>query len=105
MSLHGKKLGVLLSASPDQPNFERGVKLAETALEQGVTVYLYFIDEAVLGLEDPRIHNLKERGMNLFACAYAAQRRRLPIGDQATFAGLSIVHDLIANTDRFISFN
>jgi len=27
------------------------------------------------------------------------------LGDQATFGGLTIVNDLIAGTDRFVSFN
>lgn len=100
-----KKLGVLLSAPPDAPNFDRGLKLAQTALDLGITVYLYCIDEAVAGIDDPRVQRLKESGLNLFACAYAAQRRHITIAEQATFAGLSIVHDLIANTDRFVSFN
>jgi len=43
--------------------------------------------------------------LHLFACAYGARRRNLPLTDQATFAGLSVVSDLIAGTDRFVSFN
>jgi sulfur relay (sulfurtransferase) complex TusBCD TusD component (DsrE family) len=105
MSLRGKKLGVLISADPDHPNFERGLKLAETALAEGVTVYLYCIDDAVPGVQSPRLKALKERGLKLFACAYGAQRRNLALGDDATFAGLTVVTDLITGTDRFVSFN
>lgn len=105
MSLRGKKLGILISASPEQPNFERGVKLAETALAEGVLVYLYCIDEAVPGVQDPRLETLKERGLKLFACAYGAQRRSLALSDKATFAGLTVVTDLLTSTDRFLTFN
>jgi sulfur relay (sulfurtransferase) complex TusBCD TusD component (DsrE family) len=103
--LRGKKLGLLLSVSPEHPNFERGLRLAQTAIQQGVQVYLYCIDEAVAGVAHPRLQALQKEGVKLYACAYGAQRRNLPLSDQATFAGLTIVSDLIASTDRFVSFN
>ena len=105
MPLAGKKLGLLISVPPEHPGFNHGVRLAETALERGVLVYLYCIDEAVKGLDDPRLQRLKQGGLKLFACAYGAQRLRIPTGDQATFGGLTIVNDLIAATNRFVSFN
>jgi sulfur relay (sulfurtransferase) complex TusBCD TusD component (DsrE family) len=105
MPLRGKKLGLLISVPPEHPNFNHGVRLAETALARGVKVYLYCIDDAVKGLDDPRMNQLKARGLNLFACAYGAQRRGIRVGEQATFGGLTIVNDLIAGTDRFVSFN
>ena len=102
MSLQGKKLGLLISAAPDHPNFRHGVRMAEAAVRRGVNVYLYCIDEAVRGLDDPQLHGLKTQGLNLFACAYGAQRRNIPLSQAATFAGLTIVSDLIAGTDRFV---
>ena len=105
MELAGKKLGVLLSARPEQPNFTHAIALAEAALKRGVQVYFYCIDEAVAGLDRPSLQKLKAQGANLFACAYGAQKRNLSLGDLATFAGLSTVSDLIASTDRFVSFN
>jgi hypothetical protein len=105
MSLAGKKLGVLLSAAPGQPNFNHAIALASEAANKGVQVYFYCLDDSVGGLNDPALQKLKAQGINLFACAYGAQRRNLSLGDLATFAGLSTVNDLIANTDRFVSFN
>lgn len=105
MSLRGKKLGLLLSTEPAHPSFRHGVNLAAAAVDAGVTVYLYCIDEAVSGVGDPQLQSLRGRGLNLFACAYAAQRRRLPCTEVATFGGLGLVNDLIAGTDRFLSFN
>jgi hypothetical protein len=105
MSLRGKKLGLLLSTRPDTPNFRHGVNLAEAALAAEVKVYLYCIDDAVHGVGDARLQSLKARGLNLYACAYAAQRRNIPVNELAAFAGLSVVSDLIAGTDRFLSFN
>lgn len=105
MSLAGKSLGVLISCAPTEANFQHGVKLAETAVNTGVSVYLYCLDEAVTGLGDERLQSLQTRGLRLFGCAYAAQRRQLPLNDLATFVGLPMLSDVMANTDRFISFN
>lgn len=105
MDGRGKKLGLLLSRGPDHPNFQHGLGLAEAALQAGVEVYLYCIDEAVRGVDDPRLQALKTRGLRLYACAYGANRRQIPMSDCAVFAGLATVSDLIAATDRFVSFN
>jgi sulfur relay (sulfurtransferase) complex TusBCD TusD component (DsrE family) len=105
MSLRGKKLGVLLSTRPDQPGFKHGLCLAEAAMNQGVDVYLYCIDDAVHGIDQPQLQSLAARGLKLYACAHGAQRRGLPVNDKAAFAGLAVVSDLIAATDRFVSFN
>jgi hypothetical protein len=100
-----KKLGLLLSTRPEHSSFCHGVSLAEAAVDQGVQVFLYCIDDAVLGLSDHRLQALRARGLRLFACAYGAHRRNLPVTDQAVFAGLTVVSELMASTDRFLSFN
>lgn len=105
MSLRGKKLGLLISSQPESPKFQQGLQLAEAAMDEGVDVYLYCIDDAVSGVNHAKLQTLKERGLKLYACAYGAHRRNFPLSDKATFAGLTIVSDLIAGTDRFLSFN
>lgn len=105
MSLSRKKLGVLLSARPGDAGFEQGLRVAGAALDQGVDVYLYCIDEAVRGVDDARLQALRTRGLKLYACAYGAHRRNIPLSDRAAFAGLTVVSDLMAGTDRFLSFN
>lgn len=105
MQLRGKKLGLLLSTRPEHPSYKHGLRLAEAALSQGILVYLYCIDDAVWGVGDPHLQALKSRGLNLYACAYGAQRRNIPMSDLAAFAGLGVVSDLMASTDRFLSFN
>jgi sulfur relay (sulfurtransferase) complex TusBCD TusD component (DsrE family) len=104
MPLIGKKFGILISSRPEDARFRHGLQLAEAALNQGLQIYLYCIDDAVTGLADAQLQRLKARGANLFACAYGAQQRNIPLSDLATFAGLTVVSDLIANTDRFVSF-
>ena len=105
MLLRGKKLTLLLSTTPDHPNFQHGIRVAESALAKGVDVYLYCIDDAVTGVDDLRLQKLKAGGVKLFACAYGTLRRNLALSDRAVFAGLTILSDLISGTDRFLSFN
>jgi sulfur relay (sulfurtransferase) complex TusBCD TusD component (DsrE family) len=101
----GRKLGILLSAGPDKPSFRHGVRFAAAAVEAGCDVFLYCIDDAVAGVRDPDLQALKSRGVRFYACAYGAHQRHLPVDDSATFAGLTVVSDLVASTDRFVSFN
>ena len=105
MEVRGKKLGVLISCRPEEPGFRHGVNLAQAALQRGVNVYLYCIDEAVRGVADPVLQRLKGEGLSLYACAYGAHKRSMPLSTDATFAGLTVVNDLIAGTDRFVCFN
>lgn len=103
--LTGRKLGILIAAAPEAAGFRHGLGLAEAALRAGVDVYCYCLDDAVTGVLDPRLQALRGRGLKLFACAYGADRRNLPLNDLATFAGLTVVSDLIASTDRVVCFN
>ena len=105
MTLRGKKLGLLLSTFPHLSGFRLGLRLAEAALDQGMRVYVYCVDDAVHGIGDSQLQALRTRGLVLYACAYGAQRRSIARDDRAVFAGLTVVSDLIAGTDRFLSFN
>ncbi|NBP23446.1 MAG: hypothetical protein EBU81_02580 [Proteobacteria bacterium] len=105
MSFDGKKLGILISAPPEAPAFLHGVRFAEAALRAGCVVYLYCIDLAVAGVGHPELQSLRSRGLKFYACAYGAHHHGIPVDDRATFAGLTVVSDLIASTDRFVSFN
>jgi len=105
VSVPVRKLGLLLSCAVTEPGFRHGVRLAQAALAGGVDVYLYCIDDGVTGVRDPELQSLRGRGLKLYACAYGAHQRGLPVDDTAAYAGLTVVSDLIASTDRFVSFN
>lgn len=104
MSASGK-LGILLSCTPEHPNFRHGLELARVALKRGLRVYLYCIDDAVTGIAGSGMQSLKSDGLVLYGCAFSARCRNVPINDLAAFTGLTIVSDLMAGTDRFVSFN
>lgn len=94
----------MISGGPEKGSFTAACGLAEAALKAGVQVYVYCMDEGVRGVGDARIQALKGSGAQLFACAYSAQRRDIPIDERAAFSGLATVSDLMAGTDRFLSF-
>ena len=56
-------------------------------------------------MSDPRLAKLKDDGLNLFGCAYSMRQRQLPLDDSAVFTGLSVLSDIMADTDQFESFN
>ena len=95
----------MLSVSPDEPGYDQALGQAEAALAKGVKVYLYCIDDAVPGIGDPRLAKLRADGLNLFGCAYSMRQRKLPLDDSAVFSGLSVLSDIMADTDRFESFS
>jgi predicted peroxiredoxin len=105
MAQRARKLGILISAGPETPSFRHGVRFASAAVDSGCDVFLYCIDDAVAGVRDAELQSLKQRGVRFYACAYGAHQRHLPVDDSATFAGLTVVSDLVAGTDRFVSFN
>ncbi|MGB1788143.1 MAG: hypothetical protein ACPHP2_02155 [Limisphaerales bacterium] len=100
-----QKLGLMVSVAPDAPGFGQALGQAKAALARGDKVYLYCIDDAVPGLSDPRLAKLKGDGLNLFGCAYSMRQRKLPLDDSAVFTGLSVLSDIMADTDQFESFN
>ena len=100
-----KKLGILVSCPPAHRNFAHAVSLARAGVARRLQVYLYCIDEAVHGVSRKEVQKLKADGLVLYGCAFSARTRNLPIDDLATYSGLTVVSDLMASTDRFVSFN
>ena len=102
--LKGKKLGVLLTTDLKHPNFRPAVALMNVAIDGGVRVYLYCVDEGVRSVATPELQALKDRGASLFGCAYGAGRRNIPLDESAAWSGLTVLADVVGSTDRFVSF-
>tara|TARA_B100000029_G_scaffold160893_2_gene156800 strand:- start:2852 stop:3337 length:486 start_codon:yes stop_codon:yes gene_type:complete len=104
-TLAGKKLGVLLSVGPEHPNFAHSIRLAGTAMEAQLEVFFYCLDDGVTAVDHPELQTMRAAGMRLFACAYGAQRRKIPPNENAIYGGLTMLSDMVYATDRFVSFN
>jgi sulfur relay (sulfurtransferase) complex TusBCD TusD component (DsrE family) len=103
MDLAGKTLGLMVAAGPDRPALDTALGLGHAALDRGVGVYLYLIDDGVIAVEDPRVQALAGRGARLFVCAYGCQKRGRPLSDRATNCGLVVLTDVVQGTDRFLA--
>jgi len=103
VDLTGKKLGVLLTTGPEHPNFRPALALMNAAVDSGVRLYLYCIDEGVRAVATPEIQALKDRA-SLFGCAYGAHRHHIAVDDSAAWSGLTVLADVVGSTDKFVSF-
>ena len=103
-TLNRKKLGIMVAAGPGRKNFLHAIQTAEAGARQGAEVYLYFIDEAVLGLGLPEVRALGKKGIRVFGCAFSLQKRRLPLDTEATMVGLTMLNEIMTGSDRFLSF-
>ena len=104
-AVNKKRLGILLSTSPQHPNLKTVIHLAQTARSQKMEVYLYLVDDGVYTLNNEQLTGLTQEGVKLFACAYAAQKRSIQLSDKANFCGLVVFSDLVNGCDRFIALN
>lgn len=96
-----RALGMLLTTAPGSVEFRIGMALAEESQREGVRVFLYLLDDAVEGAKEMR--GLAEQGVRISACAYAAQRRSLPFCEHVVYGGFSMLNNIIAHSDRFVS--
>jgi len=100
-----RQLGLLLAVPPEHPNFSRALAAVDYAVAQGHRMFVHAIDEGVRCVGDPRLQERRERHgdrLALWACAYGAEKRGLPTDERAAYAGLSVLADLIASTDKFV---
>ena len=94
-------LGMLLTTAPGSVEFQSAMALAEESQWKGLRVFLYLLDDAVEGAKEMR--GLAEQGVRISACAYAAQRRSLPFCEHIVYGGFSMLNEIIAHSDRFVS--
>lgn len=101
-----RQLGMLLAVAPEHPNFPRALAALDYALAQGHRFFLFAIDEGVRAVARPELQQRREDhpdSFALWACAYGAEKRGLPVDNRAAYAGLSVLADLIASTDKFVA--
>ena len=96
----GKSLGIILTIPSGHSHFGMAVIEASQACKIGVDVYLYCLDEAVLCINSIELQTLRNQGLKLYGCAFAARKHHLPLNDLAVFCGLSTLSDLLAGVDQ-----
>lgn len=102
-----RKLGLLLSTAPSHSSVDTVVRLAEAAIQQGVEVYLYLIDEGVKSVQDVRFASLLDGGVRMSVCAYGCQQHRVStvnVDSRISLSGLVVLSGIIDGCDRFLAF-
>lgn len=98
-------VGRLFILSPEQERFQKGMVELERFLQAGHPCYAYLLDDAVTATSLPEIQRLREMGLHLTTCAFAALRRKIPLNDDAVFGGLVMLADIIQRCDDFAAID
>jgi|GEM_PF-261584 len=101
MSRKPCSVGRLFILPPGHERFHRGIDELEKFLCAGHPCYAYLLDDAVLGTKLPEVQRLRDMGLHLTACAFAALQRKIPLNDDAVYGGLVLLADILERCDDF----
>lgn len=105
MPLPPARLGIFLAAGNGSPGQLHALSIAHDALRNHQRVFLYLFDDAILLAGSAELNSLLSAGAIVYGCALAAQNRQIAMeDDRIIFCGLSMFSDILAGTDRLISF-
>ncbi len=68
MSADRRKLGILLTTSPEHSNTNTAIKLAEAALQKGVEVRIFLMCDGVLNINHLPFLYLTDKGADICLC-------------------------------------
>jgi sulfur relay (sulfurtransferase) complex TusBCD TusD component (DsrE family) len=100
-----RKLGILLTTSPEDENTHTAVKLAQAALARGWRVEIFLMCDGVYNAQREEFLALGDQGARLSLCALNAQQRYVPLVEGILFGGQYDLATIVAGCDRFLAFN
>ena len=101
----GESIGVVIKSTPSSHSFTRGLDLIQMALESEVQVYIYLLDEAVRGVWGTEISSVLKLGGKISVCAFAMEQRGLECPNEIIPSGLTMMSDVLLQSDRAFIFN
>lgn len=99
-----RKLGLLLTTSPEHANTNSVIKIAEAALDKGVEVRIFVMCDGVFNIHDISFLRLTDKGAQICLCQQNLNERfqeetdDVKMGSQYDFA--QNVHEI----DRLLAF-
>ncbi len=102
--MNQKKLGILLTTSPEDANTHSVIRLAEAALRQGVEVRIFLMCDGVLNVNHVPFLSLLDKGANICLCQQNLNERFL---DETNGVVLGSQYDFACNVravDRVVAF-
>lgn len=101
----GATVGLLVHALPDGPSFKHAIQVARTALKASCEVFLYLLDEAVEGGNEPAVQALIQKGVKVSACGFAMENRQVDCPEDICPAGLTTLSDILFYSDVVSVYN
>jgi sulfur relay (sulfurtransferase) complex TusBCD TusD component (DsrE family) len=100
-----KKLGILLTTSPEHANTHSVIKLAEAALEQGIDVRIFLMCDGVLNVNHPPFFSLLDKGADICLCEQNLNERYQDETNGVRLGGLYDFACNVRDVDRVITFS
>ncbi len=99
-----KKLGLLLTTSPEHANTNTVIKLAEAALEKGVEVRIFLTGDGVFNINHINFLRLTNKGAHVCACMQNLNERFQDEADDIQMGGLYDLAKDAREVDRLLAF-
>jgi sulfur relay (sulfurtransferase) complex TusBCD TusD component (DsrE family) len=99
----GKKLGLLLTTSPEHANTNTVIKLAEAALDKGIEVRIFLMCDGVFNIHRISFLKLLDRGADVCLCQQNLNER---FQDEVEGITMGSQYDLACNVhdmDRLLA--
>jgi len=99
-----KRLGILLTTSPEHANTHSVIRVAEAALRRGIEVRIFLMCDGVLNVNHVPFLSLLDKGANICLCQQNLNER---FQDETNGVMLGSQYDFACNirdSDRVIAF-
>ncbi|MBI5117639.1 DsrE family protein [Candidatus Poribacteria bacterium] len=99
-----KKLGILLTTSPEHANTQSVIRIAEAALKKDVEVRIFLMCDGVFNCNQVPLLNLLDKGAKICLCQQNLNER---FQDEANGITLGSQYDFASNVrdmDRILAF-
>lgn len=100
-----KKLGILLTTSPESENTYTCIRLAEAALAAAKEVHIFLMCDGVYNIYHKEFLTLREKGAKITLCDFNAQERAIEERDGIVFGSQYDLACIAHECDKLISLN
>ncbi len=99
-----KKLGMVLTTSPEHANTNTVIKLAEAALEKGVEVKIFLMCDGVYNIHNISFLRLADKGAKLSLCTQTLNERFQDETDDVEMGSQYDCAQIVHEADRLLAF-
>jgi len=103
-ALHGKILGILLATSPENSNTKIAGEVVKHALNLGVKVKIFLMDDGIYNLNDKDFQKLIDTGAEVSLCSTNAEKRGIKKADGVNFGSQYDHAEILRDCDKYLGF-